>query len=426
MDEIERLLSEATKSKAASVSPEAPGLDTRLRREHKLRRALALSASIVVVLAVSASTLALHHSASSTPLPVVATPKATQSPKGDGLPAPLASAQGPAHIFGKRGSVFGIYDSVTGKLLVDLTPHFESHNGSKTATAIGWIPGQPRFYVASSTGCQQASLTLYDDAAALPANLRSNIATKLSPTYHGLITDLAVSPDGTKIAISLLRQTVTANGCNNDADHGDLLEILSASTGHVLSGGNVLKTIDNSGAVSPGSENYVSDLSWSPDNRHLLFNYTGCCGGGNAGYGLLDSQSDKPYDEQTSKAYDRDLTQQTRREGNDAGAEWLPNGNILVNFTSDPRRPDDLTTPPVLAEVDPRTGSLTGKFYADPKTPDISVYSIDDQESGTTFQGDGFHLLATTNTYSMSPYLVRIDNGVFSEVPGGGFAFASW
>ena len=254
MNDIETTLRDALAARGAAVrtDPSAYEAVVARRSRRRLHRWSAASAGLIATITV-VGVIALSGVTAPPPPTAPPTGPAGAEPKRfaavvDGLPGVYLTRTG-ANVFGVSGD--------------------ERSIGAVAAYGDG-----ERFIVSSSAFGRCESTIRYVEEKDLSSTSGD---VKGGSLVGGRITDMAVSPDGTRLAYVLDTDLPGGEGCGTT-----VLRVRDLRTGIERTWTDGMEGMD---------ETFVKWLSWSPDSRHLAYNADICCDGAQ-GFRILDVTAD--------------------------------------------------------------------------------------------------------------------------------------
>jgi hypothetical protein len=138
---------------------------------------------------------------------------------------------------------------------------------SISAANLGWggyltaATGDRAFYFAHYPYCTKAAADTTFDRITITGSGRISGFAPVGVPVHGMVTDFAVSPDGSRMAYNALPPACPTGPGSLPAETGDI-QIMDLSTGAV-------RTWQNTTSAKP-ARTVIGALSWAPDGRTLV------------------------------------------------------------------------------------------------------------------------------------------------------------
>ena len=233
------------------VVPDAPPL----RTEQHVRRAkgwlfpLTAAASVVVI---ALATVLVAHLVSPAGTRGVGVATAAQAPRPEYYMTASYTPRGPNDLYFqvRRTSSGAVTDSMS------ISAANMGWGGYLTAAA-----SDRAFYFAHYPYCTKAATDTTFDRITITGSGRISGFAAVGRPVHGMVTDFAVSPDGTRMAYNALPPGCPSGTGSLPAETGDI-QIMNLSTGTV-------RTWQNTTSAKH-ARNAVDGLSWASDGRTLV------------------------------------------------------------------------------------------------------------------------------------------------------------
>lgn len=418
MSDLEKRLREATHSAVDGAQP-STGLELelrdRMRRSSRNRRSLA-SVSAVVLAILAAGVITKTHLSNNPPSNdgiSIAAAKAELPPNTRQLlPAPSATAGGPPHFFAVSGPVAGIWDSATGELLQEVGSEVNATSVEDITTAARLPNGN--FLLAVFH--RSAHYTVVHPGEACSGTTQLVEVQDTGPSSHlisltvpGQVEQVAVSPDSTRIAIvgwDFAPETPTTTSCGP-----------STSGVHIvirdLKSGAVLNTLYSTLAHPEGPQ----PVSWSKDDQHLAVTEL------STGYGIVDALAAHSYNVGLTKYAQSPLNAAANCK--DHSAQFLSNGNLVISLACKAGQTS-------LVEISPSSGESLSPLLTMTAADAHIMKTVSDGPLAAT--AEGVHQLFEASdepTYykglgGFDDFLLRCDNGIYSQIPGPPRRLFTW